>query len=164
MRLLCIVVFLMITGNLFSQNYMQSAGFRGGNRPSVTYRMFINDEDAYEFYFSAIPGGTSVSALKQKCKPLIWGRTDNLYFVYGFGAHVGLYYTNHYTLFTTKIYLDSRRLAPLFGVDGYFGVEYRVRELPFAFGLDATPFFEFSTIKFFNINILNTAFTIKYRF
>lgn len=164
MKTLILIAFLFSACSLYSQNYTRSVGVRGGGNPAITYRMFMNEEDSYEFYLARIPSGMSVSVLKQHFVPRSMGLSDNLFFGYGFGAHIGFNYTNTYDYLFATYYLKRKLFAPIFGFDGYVGLEYRAREFPVVFGLDAKPYFEFSTVRIFKLNILNAAFTIKYRF
>jgi hypothetical protein len=164
MKYFTILWIIFLCPYIYSQNYTRCAGLRGGNAPGLTYRQYIDDESAFEAIISYARGGLRLTALKQYNRPAFYKISDNLNFIYGYGAHVGLYYTNKYKIFYKSYRLDNWRYSPVFGLDGYLGLEYEFREFPFVIGIDIKPFFEFSTSRFFYIFLDDTALSLKFRF
>ena len=161
--LFIIISFISISS--FGQNYMQAIGVRGGTTSGITYRQKMDENKAYEGILTIRDRGMIVTALRTKCTPRSKDYSDNLFFCVGYGIHGGFEYTNRYRfmVFGELIY-PTKKMTPLLGVDGYLGMEYRIKELPFIFGLDYKPYIEFSTRQFFNMNIGDVAFAVKYRF
>jgi len=162
-----ILIFVLFISSLscFGQSFTREAGVRGGLTSGLSYRQYLENNLAYEGLLSFRKGGLQFTLLRQIHESSLEEYADNLYFSYGFGAHVGYFYSTKYNfLWYDDFYYSERRLSPLAGIDGYAGVEYRVQEFPITVGLDYKPFFEFSTQEFFRIRIWDLAFTIKYRF
>jgi hypothetical protein len=149
----------------FSQVFNREAGIRGGLTSGFTYRQYLDEYLAYEGLLSFRQGGIQFTALRQVTEPESFGISDNLWFVYGYGAHAGFYFSNVYkSMWYHDYYYPQRRLSPVLGIDAYAGLEYRVDEFPITIGLDYKPFFEFSVYQFFRLRLADMAFTVKYRF
>jgi hypothetical protein len=164
MRILLVLLFLIVSQGLFSQYYTRSAGIRGGSFPGLMYRTFLNEEDAIEVTLSRDKNGFRIGAFREYFKPAFIEFSDNMVLGYGFGAHIGYVYTNKYEMYATDYYFDRKKFSPVFGMDGYVGIDYRIREFPLVFGLDVKPYFEFSTIRIFRLNLFDIAFSVRYRF
>jgi hypothetical protein len=88
-----------------------------------------------------------------------------LNFLYGFGGHIGFFYSDNYRPFgLSRIYYPGRRFSPVLGVDAYTGLEYRMESIPIVFGIDYKPFFEFSLYQYFKLQLWDFAFSARYRF
>ena len=164
MKYFIILGFIILCPYIYSQNYTRSAGLRAGTAVGLTYRQYIDEESAVEAVINYTKRGLRLTALKQYFRPAFYEITDNLSFAYGYGAHIGLYYTNKFRILNKTYQLDEWRLSPVFGLDGYLGLEYNVREFPVILGIDIKPFFEFSTSRFFYIFLDDTALSLKFRF
>ena len=167
MRLLLII----ITGLLFTcsttdaQNYTRSLGVRGGFSSGLLYRNYKYDYQARELMLSVYSNGMKITYLFEQFRPAEFKFADeNMWLVYGFGAHAGWHVTDHYEIFFTKYYYENRMIAPLLGIDGLIGLEYHLQEFPLIFGADYKPFLQFSTRQFFNLNLSDVAFSVKYKF
>ncbi len=88
-KLSLLIPFLLLACNTFAQNYTRTVGTRGGEYSGVTYQSFIKEDVAFEAFLSFSRGGIRLGALKQFYKPALFEFSDNLYFGYGFGTHVG---------------------------------------------------------------------------
>jgi hypothetical protein len=164
MKYFTILGFILLCPYICSQNYTRNAGLRIGNATGLTYRQYIDKESAFEAIINYTKGGLRLTALKQYYRPAFYEISDNLNFIYGYGAHVGVYYTNKYKILNKSYKLYEWRYSPVFGLDGYLGLEYEFREFPFVIGIDIKPFFEFSTSRFFYIFLDDTALSLKFKF
>lgn len=164
MRILLVLLFLIVTQHLFAQYYTRSAGIRGGNYPGLTYRSFLNEEDAFEVSVSRDHHGFRINFFREYFRPAFIELSQNMLFGYGFGAHVGYRYTNKYETYAITYYFDRKKFSPVIGMDGYVGIDYCIHEFPLVLGLDMKPYFEFSTIRIFRLNLFDVAFSVRYRF
>jgi hypothetical protein len=164
MKYFTILVIILLCPYIYCQNYTRSAGIRAGTATGFTYRQYIDEESAVEAIINYTKRGLRLAALKQYFKPAFYEITDNLNFAYGYGAHIGLYYTNKFNILNKSYKLEEWRFSPVFGLDGYLGLEYNIREFPVILGIDIKPFFEFSTSRFFYIFLDDTALSLKIRF
>lgn len=164
MKYFTIIGLIILCPYIYAQNYTRSAGFRPGTATGFTYRQYINEENAVEAIVNYTRRSLRITALKQYFRPAFYEIADNLNFVYGYGAHIGLYYTNRFKILNKSYKLEEWRYSPIFGLDGYLGLEYNIREFPVIIGIDIKPFFEFSTSRFFYIFLDDTALSLKFRF
>lgn len=159
-----IFIILLFSLPVQAQDYFRAAGIRGGLSSGFTYRQHLDPEIAYEGLISFRKGGLQLTALRQKIQPALFEFSEDFYFIYGFGGHVGFNYTDHYYFMFHEYNYSERRFSPLIGLDGFLGLEYRIPGIPLQAGLDVKPFFEFSIFEFFRIVPWDFAFTVKYVF
>ncbi len=77
--------------------------------------------------------------------------------------HAGVAYDNkHYT--PNRIYKYDRQWTPVFGINGIAGLEYVFPDVPFLVAVNLKPYFEFTTTRIFQLDVLDVAFAVKYRF
>ena len=155
------ICFSMCAG---AQNYTRDAGIRVGDYFTATYRQFIEEDEAFEGMFFIGRRGFTFTILKEHFQPALGRISENLYFQYGYGAHLGLRYTDHYKVLNRTYELAHYRLSPLLGIDGMAGLEYRFPQLPLLMSVDIKPYFEYSTIQIFGLYLQSIGFSIKYRF
>jgi hypothetical protein len=160
------LIFLILLFSLpvHAQNYFRAVGIRGGFSSGFTYRQHLDPELAYEGLLSFRQGGLQFTALRQHIQPAPFQFSDDFYFIYGYGGHLGFNYTDHYVFMFNEYYYSEKRFSPLIGLDGFLGLEYHIPTIPVQVGLDLKPFFEFSIFEFFRIIPWDFAFTIKYIF
>lgn len=164
-RLCFIILFSIITLVIYSQEYMQALGVRGGITSGLTYKKFLNQMKSMEAILSFKNRGMQVTALRQLHELTLFEFSDKFYFMKGYGIHGGYYYKEPSAFLKFKYFdTENRIFSPIFGLDGYLGLEYRFDNVPLVIGLDYKPFFEFSIIKPFDMNIWDTAFYLKYVF
>ena len=89
--------------------------------------------------------------------------TDQLVFVYGAGVHIG-YERWDITHYNDNSQWHSTKTAVLAGVDGLAGLEYLFYKAPISLGLEVKPYFEFFGQEFFNVQLFDVGFTVKYLF
>jgi hypothetical protein len=163
-QLLLLVLGLLLPIMVNAQNYTRDAGVRVGDHFSGTFRQFSEDDRATEGMLFIGRRGFTFTLLKEYFQPALGSISENLFFEYGFGAHAGFSYIDHYTVLNRTYLLDDYRFTPLFGLDGIIGLEYRFPEFPFLISLDIKPCFEYSLIQYFNINLNTVGISLKYRF
>jgi len=159
----CILIFFT-TQRSFSQNYTRAAGIRGGSQSELTFRSYTRESHAYEFLFNMNRKNLRVTALWLQFEPFQTHKTDNLWLVYGFGAHAGYTYTDKYQFLFRSFTFEDKMLAPVIGFDGYVAVEYRLPEIPLILGADYKPNFQFSTRQYFGLHLGELGFNIKIQF
>lgn len=127
-----------------------------------TYRQFFKEDMAVEGLAGFRDNGMNFTALREYFLPVLTEYSSSFKFYYGYGVHAGFSYTNKFRILNRE-YRHDYMFTPLFGVDGIFGLEYYVSEMPLMFSADLKPFFEYSINRYFNIQ-LELSFTVKYRF
>jgi hypothetical protein len=147
-----------------AQNYTRETGIRAGDNISGTYRMYIKDDQAFEGMFFLGRHGATFTILKEHFQPVLGQISENLFFEYGYGAHAGFRYQDHYTVLQRTYDMGDFRTTPVLGLDGLVGLEYRFPDLPFLISLDVKPYFEYSTIQIFSLYLKSIGISIKYRF
>ena len=145
------------------QNYTRDAGLRMGEGVFFSYRQFYDEESAVEAMVGFSKNGFRIIGLREYVIPLMNIRSENLKFIYGYGVHAGVNYTNHYKLFF-KTYYHDWRWSPQFGIDGLAGFEYTFPEFPALIRLGIQPYFEYSINRYFQLNAFNLVMSINYRF
>lgn len=164
MKKCLIIMGFLFLGHAHAQNYTRDAGLRVGDYFSATYRQHLDDEHATEIMLFIGRGGATLSVLKEYFNPALRHISENLYFQYGFGVHLGFRYMDHYKVLNRTYELDEWRFTPLLGVNGLAGLEYRFPDFPFMVGFDFKPYFEYSTVQIFNIYLYSIGLSVKYRF
>jgi len=160
-----ILIFLLSVCSVsYSQFYQKEAGFRTGVTSGIQLRVNLEEQLSYDLLLSFRNEGAQLHLLRLQNNELLFTESGTLMLFYGFGAHAGFYFTDHYSIFFRTIYFGQRVFSPLAGIDGYASLEYRFEDAPFSFGLDYKPFMEFSLRQIFTVNIWDFALTAKYRF
>ena len=85
-------------------------------------------------------------------------------FIYGFGAHTGFYFTDRYRILFREVYFGRDIFTPVFGMNGYVGIDYKMEEVPVSFGVSFQPFMEISLKQIFGLNLWDFGFSVRYRF
>lgn len=164
MRKIVTLALLLFPAVLFAQHYTRDAGLRIGDFFTATYRQYQDDDQALEGMLNLGRRGMTVALLKEFFQPLPGRGYDNLYFEYGFGAHVGFRSVNRYQVLNRTYVLEENRVTPLIGVNGLIGLEYRFSEFPFVLGVDVKPYFEYSIVEIFSLYLHSFGISLKYKF
>ncbi len=124
-----------------SYKYNTAIGIRGIGTSGLTIKHFTRANKAVEGIIGFYPDAFSVTVLLENYVNAFDQAGLNWY--YGFGGHIAtqsdwVYYEN---------YRGYRRTDGDFGigVDGIFGIEYKINEVPIAVSLDVKPFLEVTT-------------------
>jgi hypothetical protein len=155
---------LLLALPVAGQNITRSAGLRFGQTTGFTYRQYIDDQSAFQGLLSFRRDGIQVTGLKQQFRQHYLEYSENLYISWGYGGHIGFFYDDSFEYGKTEYHYPSSRFSPVFGVDAYGGIEYRIKEIPIVVGLDFKPFFELSTVRFFEFSFWDFGFNLQYEF
>lgn len=118
------------------QSYKTAVGIRGLGTSGLTIKHFKNVNTAYEGIIGFYPNAFSATFLVEKYTPAFDVRGLDWY--YGVGGHIA---TQSDVIRGEGVY---RRETTGFGVgiDGIFGIEYKIEEVPIAISMDVKPFLE----------------------
>jgi hypothetical protein len=155
---------LFFSTGAVAQNYTRDAGIRLGDYFSATYRQYQGEDQALEGLLFLGRSGMTFTVLKEYFQPAFNQVSPYLFFEYGFGAHIGYRYYDHYVVFNRTYELEKYTFTPLIGIAGLAGLEYRFPEFPFIIGADVKPYFEFSTTQIFSIYLQSIGISLKYKF
>lgn len=147
----------------FSQYYTRDAGIRVGEGVFISYRQFYSEEMALEGLVGFSRDGLRIMGMREYFRPFGKVRSEYLHFMYGYGIHVGIDYTNRYKVFGRTYYHDWM-WSPKFGVDGTIGFDFEASEVPLMISAAMQPYFEFSTNQYFALKPFNFVVSFKYRF
>lgn len=162
-RILFIILFTFPALLLNAQGYTKSIGIRGGFSSGFEYRFFTDDVNSYKLLLSTRNQGVQLHAFKEFHQYQLFSFTDQLVFFFGAGAHVGfeswdvVKYRNNMRWYDTKT-------AVIAGLDGLAGLEYVFYEAPVSIGIEVKPYFDLFGQEFFDVQLFDFAFTIKYLF
>ena len=132
-----LAAFLVASINLSAQNFKSAVGARLGYPTSASYKMFINDNDAFEgtagIRFRRDFNEVRVGGAYQRHNSFnLDGDFAPLKWYYGAGASIG--FLNY------KSASDARNNGSVgLGVSGYLGVQYTVDHTPLELTLDWAP-------------------------
>jgi hypothetical protein len=162
-KYLLLVLIIIISKSLLSQNYDKAVGIRGGISPGFEYRFYTSDSDAYKFLLSWRDNGLQLHALKEIHRYDVFDFSEQLVLFYGAGIHAGFESWNE-VRFSGNARWSTTQTSPVAGIDGLAGVEYLFYEVPVSLGLEVKPYFELFGKPTFDIQLFDFAFTIKYLF
>jgi hypothetical protein len=122
---------LFVFGKAEAQDYNRSVGLRAGLSQGITYKQFLNRQDAAEGILSIRWGGFNITGLYERHTGAF--DVDGLYFYYGAGGHIGFWDGYNHPWFNDN---DSHTVI---GIDGIIGLEFVFNEIPFNVSLDWKP-------------------------
>ena len=162
-----ICVLFFVSNKSLAQNYKIAFGLRGGWTTGFSGKYFIQDGQAIEGIFSSGWGwaGFQLTGLYEIHKPAFADKdVEGLFWFYGGGVHVSAGYSYDEWIPPHGPYIGyyDRHHYGAFGIDGIFGIEYKIAELPVTIGLDVKPFIEFSGYKYAPFNFWDAGLTIRY--
>ena len=131
--LLISIVVIITSFSVKAQDYNTGIGFRGGFSNGITAKMFIDEEMALEGILNTRWSSFNITGLFELHKNAF--DVDHLYWFYGAGAHIGFWDANETPWFDT----NDTDTHIVIGVDGIFGIEYVIQEIPVSISLDWKP-------------------------
>lgn len=165
MRKFYIIIFLLsLSSTAFSQFYAKEVGLRGGYTSGITFRVNLEEDLSYEAQLGYRDNGAIFSVIRQKHRVMGLDQAGNWEFIYGFGAHAGFYLTDTYRILFREVYFGREIFTPVFGMNGYVGIDYQLEEIPMSFGFSFQPYMEISLKQVFGINLWDFGFSVRYRF
>lgn len=161
-----LIVLLLLTITCFSQGPEKAIGIRGGLSSGFEYRVFASELTSYKVLLSTRQQGIQVTGLKEFHVPQAFDFSDEISFIYGFGAHVGFESWNIYRYYETSPFerFSDRKTGPVAGLDGLAAAEYTLPQIPLVFGFEVKPYFNLFGRNFFHLQPFDFAFTVKYTF
>ena len=165
MRKFYIILFILgLSSTVFSQYYAKEVGMRGGYTSGITFRVNLEENLSYEAQLSYRDNGGIFTMIRQQHLEMGMDRGGNWEFIYGFGMHAGFYFTDTYRILFREVYFGREIFTPVFGMDGYVGIDYQLQDVPMSFGVSFQPFMEISLKQVFGINLWDFGFSVRYRF
>ena len=180
MRQLILCIALVTTGifnadSAFAQDYKTGIGLRGGWLGGLTAKHFVKDGRAIEGILSSGWGwrGYQFTALYEIHKAAFTkDDVKGFFWFYGGGLHFGRYpYKKYYSEWHPTqgntgyyTYYHDNYNYSTFGIDGIFGLEYKIDEVPITLSLDVKPFIEFVTYGDYPVRFWDGGFSIRYVF
>jgi hypothetical protein len=163
-----IITVLAISSSVVSGQYgTRQAGLRMGYTSGIFYQVTQEAgtaEMGYNVMLSFKNHGLQVTGLRIVYETTINSISDNLYFAWGYGGHVGFTYTDHVEYFGDTYYYTKDHFSPMIGADGWLALEYRIHEIPLNVSLNMKPFVEINIPAFVRIMPVDFAVSIAYVF
>jgi len=165
MRKFYTIIFLLaLSSTAFSQFYAKEVGLRGGYSSGITFRVNLEEDLSYEGQLLYRDNGAIFNIIRQKHRVMGMDQVGNWEFIYGFGAHAGFYFTDTYRILFREVYFGREIFTPVFGMNGYVGIDYQLETIPMSFGVSFQPYMEISLKQIFGINFWDFGFSVRYRF
>jgi len=127
-----------------SSAYRTAVGVRGGEASGLTIKHFVGGQDAIEGIVGLWYHGLSATVLYERHSSAF--NVSGMNWYYGGGGHATIYSDRRY------YYYNGRRRADRYvrgsiglGIDGVFGLEYKIPKAPIAVNLDVKPYVEVIT-------------------
>lgn len=139
-------------------------GFRGGFSSGFTAQIEMDQWHSAAALLSFRNGGMQFTAMKIRFEPFPIPWLENTRLYSGWGIHLGYireYYGRNEEEFYPSYY---KRSGPAIGGDCILGLAWSLNRIPITITLDAKPYFEFSTLRIFRLNIWDIGFGIQYNF
>lgn len=167
MKRIFILILLISTLSSFGQERKHAIGFRGGSTWGFTYDYLHNETSGFQAVMSFRDKGIQLTGMLKFYKPAFERATDRFWWYFGVGGHVGYQKWEEYFSVvrgTYTYFIEINRYSPVMGLDGVFGLEFRMDLLPIVISLDVMPYFELFGEDFYKFNPFNIGFGIKYAF
>lgn len=124
--------------------YTTSLGLRAGSETGFTFKYFYKPTWAFEGTVTTGYRAVVATALFEKHFPI--DDTEGLQWFMGGGAHIAhwgrvTYYNTRYSN-GENYYYPVYENTPSAGIDGIFGIEYKIPDVPFTIGADIKPFMD----------------------
>lgn len=126
-----------------TSEYKTAIGLRAGGTSGLTIKHFVSGKDALEGIVSLWGNGISGTLLYERHETAF--EVSGLNWYYGLGGHVAINFDKDYNYDNNRFYYRNRKSNFGIGVDGIFGLEYKVNPAPIAISLDLKPFIEFDS-------------------
>lgn len=170
-KITIVFLFLSVFGinSLNAQDYKTGVGVRGGWSSGITGKYFIKEGRAIEAILSSgyRYRGFQITGLYEIHKPAFTKQeVEGLFWFFGGGAHFGGGYRyEHFhpnNSWWGGTYHTHNYVA--FGIDGIFGLEFKIPDLPVTVGADVKPYFDFVTERDAPYGFWDSALSIRYVF
>jgi hypothetical protein len=167
MRNLVVLILLIATIPSFGQDRHNAVGLRGGGTWGVTYDYIHSEYTGISGLISFREKGMQITGLLKFYRPAFQRVTDRFWWYFGFGAHVGYHkWKEYYYYYNSQYYYyrEVTKYAPVMGIDGNIGIEFRMDVLPITISVDYLPYFELLGKDYYKMQFFDFGFGIKYTF
>ncbi len=165
---LLVIVFLQIAGkSLNAQVSENHIGIRGGIQSGIYFQNLITTGNAERSFFAMLSANTNsvrLTVLRLTYEMTLNELSDNLFLVWGYGAHAGFSVSDHTYFLGRRYQFEYERFRPLVGIDAYGGFEYRFLAIPMTVGVSMKPYAEIMVPGFVSIKPLEIGMSFAYRF
>lgn len=125
-----------------SSSYHTAFGLRAGETSGLTIKQFIGGPNALEGIVGVWYHGFSATVLYERYTPAF--NLSGMNWYYGLGGHASLQTGHHFYVYHRDHRHEYYRDGAIgLGVDGIFGLEYKIPSAPLAVSLDVKPYLEF---------------------
>ena len=138
-----ILIFVLLI-NLFVNaqcSYKNAFGLFGGLNSGISAKHFVQDLTTHQNAVEVIIGsrwkGVSATVLYEICLPNS-EETPHFYWEFGGGSRLGFYNGKNYKDYTGLV--RESRTYSMFGIVGFFGIEYFIKDKPVTIGINLMPF------------------------
>ena len=163
MKYFIVLLFAMITISTTAQDHYQAIGVRGGISSGITYKRFLDNENAFEGILSFKKGIRAI-LLKEFHQPRFSEFSENLYLYHGFGGHFGFlkdeFNSEKIEIFNSELHKSPS--TPIIGLDALIAMEYRFETVPFVFALEYKPYFDLFGENILDLHMADFAFALRY--
>ena len=130
-----LLVLMVFTFAAYSQSYKSAIGLRAGDPSGVTFKTFVSSTNAFELVAGSGYYGDNltITGYYQWQNPTKW--TPGLDWYIGPGVHTG-FWNSHYK--------DEYNSTVVIGIDGIFGLEYTLDDVPLNFAIGVGPTLNFT--------------------
>lgn len=166
-KLLIVGILILTVTSVSAQISENHIGFRGGIHSGIYYQNLVSAGTAEISFFAMLSANSSsvrVTAMRLVYETSLSEISDNLFFTWGYGAHIGFSVADHTYFLGRRYQFPNESFKPLIGVDGWGGLEYRFIEIPLTVGLNAKPFLELMVPGFINIQPGDIGLSFAYIF
>jgi hypothetical protein len=163
-----LIVLILISGSAVNgQHGNKQAGLRAGYRGGIFYQV-TSDAGSAEIGYNALLSinynGLQLTGLRIVYETALTEISPDLYFAWGYGGHVGFFYTDHLAYFGERYDFHGQRFCPVIGADGWLAAEYRFRDIPLNISLNLKPYAELTIPSFVKIMPADIGISISYVF
>lgn len=162
-NILFIIICLLGITRLQAQDHPYAISLRGAYTSGVGLQFFTAEHQAIEGMISWRDEGVQLTVLKEHYRPVFLKKSDHFYLGLGYGAHLGYEWRRSWHP-NSELPSHYFRSGPGIGVDGLLSLEYCFYRVPFSIGITYQPFAEFSTTRFFRLNLWDCGLVVRYRF
>jgi len=168
LTILIAIVLLLIAGKpLKAQVTENHIGIRSGVQSGIYFQNLIvtgNAERSFFAMLSANSNSVRLTVLRLTYEMTLSELSDNLFMVWGYGAHAGFSVSDHTYFLGRRYQFAYERFRPLIGIDAYGGLEYRLMTIPMTVGISMKPYVEIMVPGFVRIKPGEIGLSFAYRF
>jgi hypothetical protein len=157
-----LIPLIMAPFHIKAQDYQTAISLRSGVSSGISLQFFRDESKAIEGLLSFRNNGLQLTVIKEYYRPVLLKHSTHIFAFYGWGGHLGFEWsTSHYhDDFPPRVFSSG----PSAGLDAIAGAEYRFYKVPVTLGLNFKPFAELSATRFFNLNLWDFGFIVRYAF